>query len=415
MGWDTKISRNESSLAKCLQQAGYTTGVVGKWHNFPNDAKFQRAHILPHNPTVADYQKPGAAAGIRANYDLALAILRDGYGWDFVDRININNTVFNLEWLVEGALNFIEQNKGGPFFLYVALPVPHGQYTTSYCEVASLDPRATPAGLIDKLPDVMPSRASVYERLRQAGIAAENAMGTHMDDAVGALLDKLERSGVRHDTLVFFAGDNPSRGKNSTFEGAREPAIVNWPARIKPGTRVDCLCANTDVAATLVAAAGGSVPADIAQDSHSFLPQLLGQPAPADWPEAVLLEIGNTKAVVTRRWKYIANRVPEDVATALQADARRAARTGKPRKLFWTGLDHHSYGAENDFANYFDADQLYDLDADLYETSNLAANPERAATLAEMQGRLRQLLAPLPHGFGEFKAVTAQPVKGGRR
>jgi hypothetical protein len=127
MGWDTPIGREETSLPKCLQQAGYRTGLVGKWHNFPKDKVFQKEYILPHDSTLADIRKPGVAEGMRANYDKALAILRDGYGWDYVDRINIGSTVFNLEWLLEGALEFIEQNSNRPFFLYVSLPVPHGR------------------------------------------------------------------------------------------------------------------------------------------------------------------------------------------------------------------------------------------------------------------------------------------------
>jgi arylsulfatase A-like enzyme len=362
---------------------------------------------------LADYQKPGAAEAIRANYKEALRVLRNGYGWDYVDRINIGNTVFNLEWMIEGALEFIEQSKSQPFFLYVALPVPHGQYKSASCNVAKLEPRATAAGLIDKLPNVMPSRASIYERLQKAGIAPENAMATYMDDAVGAVLQKLEALGVRENTLIVFVGDNPSRGKNSVYEGAREPAFVNWPARIKAGARMTSLCANTDVAATLVEAAGGQLPADMAQDGRSFLPQLLGQPEPADWRKSLLLEIGNSKAVITERWKYIAHRVPSSVAANMQADAERAKKTGRPREIFWTGLNHHSYGAEKDFAHYYDADQLYDMQTDLYETKNQAVNPECAPKLAEMKEHLRQFMATLPHGFGEFKPVTveAPPVR----
>ena len=414
MGWDTSIGPQETSLPKCIQTAGYQTGMVGKWHNFAKGKLFQRKYILPHNPTLADYEKPGAAEGIRKNYNKALRILRNGYGWNYVDRINIGNSVFNLEWMMEGALEFIERSKDGPFFLYVSLPVPHGQYMYKYCNVGKLEPRATSAGLIDRLPNVMPSRASVYERLSKAGISSANAMGTHMDDAVGAVLRKLEEIEAQDNTLVFFVGDNPSRGKNSDFEGAREPAIANWAGRIKPGTRVHSLCANTDLAATLVAAAGGTIPDDIAQDSRNFLPQLLGQPAPPDWRKAVLLEIGNTKAAVSKRWKYIANRVPPHVAVKMKVDAERAAKAGTPRTIYWTGVNHHSYGAELDFAHYYDADQLYDLDVDLYETTNLAAVPAHSVELQAMKKTLRRLLAPLPHGFGEFKPTTVDVPRRGQ-
>jgi arylsulfatase A-like enzyme len=412
LGWDASIDHTETSLAKSLQQAGYRTGVVGKWHNFVRkQSEFAKDAILAHNPTLIDLQQPGMAAKMKANYERSLAILRDGYGWDFVERINIGNSVINLEWMTEGAIEFIAQSHNGPFFLYVSLPVPHGQYTAGYCDIAKLEPRATAAGLIDELPAVMPPRKSVYQRLKTAGISAENAMATHMDDAVGAVLKKLGDLNLRDNTLVLFISDHGSRGKNSCFESAAHvPAIASWPARIPRGSRVDSLIGNMDVAATLIEIAGGNIPDDVRQDSHSFLPQLLGKAEPPDWRQALLLEIGNTKAAVTKRWKYIANRVPTEVETKMHADAQRAAIAGKPRTVFWTGLDHHSYGAEIDFPNYYAADQLYELKNDLYETTNLAHAPSHATTLAEMKEHLRALVATLPHGFGEFKPATANPA-----
>ena len=58
---------------------------------------------------------------------------------------------------------------------------------------------------------------------------------------------------------------------------------------------------------------------------------------------------------------------------------------------------------EKTFPNYFDRDQLYDLKADPYEQNNLFDDPACADKVAEMQALLRQMLAPLPHVFGEFK------------
>lgn len=408
VGFNVYMTKDESNLPKCLQAAGYATGMVGKWHNF-NEVKFDKKHILDHNPTLADYQAPGAEEGVRANYERALAALRDGYGWDFVDRINIGNSVFNLEWMTEGALQFIDQNKTKPFFLYMALPVPHGQYQYPYNNVSKLEPRATSSGLIDHLPKVMPSRASIYERLEKAGLPPEYAMATHMDDAVGAVLKKLDDMGVRDNTLILFVGDNPSRGKNSVFEGAREPAIVSWPARIKPGSRMQSLTSNIDVAATFVDAAGGTLPSDIAVDSRSFLPQLLGRPEPADWRKALLLEIGYSKALVTERWKYIANRMPPALEAGMKADAERTAQNSGERTFSWLGgTTFNTFRSERDFSCYYDADQLYDLHNDLYETQNLmATQPE---TAANMQRMLKDDLASLPFAFGEFKPATAESV-----
>ena len=60
------------------------------------------------------------------------------------------------------------------------------------------------------------------------------------------------------------------------------------------------------------------------------------------------------------------------------------------------------------YADDLDADQLYDLDHDLYETPNLASDPAHAAIFAQVKDRLGRLLDPLPHGFGKFKPVTVE-------
>jgi hypothetical protein len=92
----------------------------------------------------------------------------------------------------------------------------------------------------------------------------------------------------------------------------------------------------------------------------------------------------------------------------MAADAVAAEREGRRRNVSWDGTPnpHPSekgirYGSDLHFPHYFDADQLYDLQADPYEHVNLAA--EQPEALAAMQDKLRSLLAPLPHTFGEFK------------
>ena len=393
IAWNTQIEPDETNLAKSLKALGYATGMVGKWHNFGRGAGVRE--VDPSLPEDADVRDPAIARAVRARYERALAYLREGFGWDFVDRVNIGNTEQtrpaairgqNLEWHTEGALDFLKQNHSRPFFLYYPLPVPHGQYH----DLRKLNPLATIAGMLEKAPASQPSRESVYRRLKEAGIDERNAMGTWMDDAVGAVLKALDDYKVAGNTIVLFISDNPSRGKNSVYEGGRVPAIVRWPGRLKAGSRVNTLCGNIDVGATLIEAAGGTAPADMRMDGRSMLAQLRGGPEPADWRREILLEVHNSRAAVGRRWKYIANRVAPEVEESVRA-----------HKAGWNGVDHHNYFAEADFPAYYDADQLYDLDADLYERRNLAASRKEA--LAEMKKRLAALLAPLPHPFWEFK------------
>lgn len=405
VGFNTSITRDESNLAKELKKRGYATGVTGKWHNFPQGSGVSGGS--GPFPPDGDPGDPALAAKIRARHDAAVAYLREGFGWDWVKNINIGNTEQvhptalagqNMEWHTQAALEFVDTHRDRPFFLYFPVPVPHGNYRP----LTKLNPRATTAGMLDKAPTgVQPTREDVARRVEAAKLPAAKQMGTWLDDSVGALLKKLDERGLARNTLVVFVSDHQSRAKNNPYEGARVPAFIRWPARIKPGTRIDALACNNDLAATLIAAAGGTPPPDMTQDGRSLLP-LLGGAAPAGWRDALLLEIGYSRAVVTRDWKYVANRVPERVAAAMRKEAGTGARKRRDEATGWNGLTHHHYGAELDFPAYFDADQLYDLGSDLFERKNLAGDPAHAATLARMKQRLGGLLADLPHPAGEI-------------
>ncbi|MBI4910657.1 MAG: sulfatase-like hydrolase/transferase [Acidobacteria bacterium] len=310
-------------------------------------------------------------------------------------------TPHNLEWITEGALEFIQQNHRKPFFLYMPLTLPHGQYSAAFLRG---DPRFTAAGALAKAPEVMPPRESVFERLRKEGIDERNAVATWIDDSVGAILKRLENLGVADNTLVLFASDHGSRGKGTCYEASRVPCVARWPRRIAPGSRIDAICANIDLAPTCLNLAGATPPDNTTIDGTSFSPMLSGTPAPPDWRGSLYLECLHIRAVVTGKWKYIANRPPEQISDRIRADGLESARTGKPRTI---GLDGERlrYGANIDFPHYFDHDQLYDLEHDMLEQRNLAGDRSFGPVLNEMKGRLKRHMASLPHTFGEFKTA----------
>lgn len=391
--WRPAILKEETNLAKELQNLGYRTGIIGKWHNMPDNVlpkRNKKAHAA--NATFETTEKFEKA--IREYYDVGIDYLSSGFGWDVVDRMEWGNSIVNLDWQCEGALKFIKESKGQPFFLYCALPVPHGQYFFDYNDITSYDQRVTSAGVSEEPIVVLPAVGDVLERTRAEGVSDENAMATRMDDYVGALLNQLQTLGLSDNTIVIFTSDHGSRGKNSVFEGgAKVPMMIKWPARIEAGTENDSLVGNVDIAATLIEVAGGTASKDMLLDGCSFVPQLFGQPAPKDWRTSMLIEAGNSRAVVTRDWKYIANRVPQNVADNMAA---------RPGEVFWTGLDHHNYQTEKMFPAYWDADQLYDLNVDLYEQHNLSQHPDYQVKLEEMRKELHFVIGTLPHIFGEF-------------
>ena len=416
--WSTSLGPEEPNLPKELKALGYATGMVGKWHlGFPAE------RIDPVGP-AANPEDPAVAEQILANYERSVRYVREHFGFDWVGRLYVWNKEavrlgipdslrhHNLEWITEGALEFIETyaEGGEPFFLYFSLTIPHSQYDGRYGEYRGADPLATSKGLLEERPRGQPSRASIDARLAERGIDSRNAMATWMDDSVGAVLELLRELGIEDNTIVIFTSDHQNRGKFTVMEGSRVPFLIRWPDGIRAGMEIEALSANIDLLPTLVEWAGGEVPGDLEVDGRSLTP-LFEAVAPDNWRKALLLECNYSRAVVGDTWKYVAHRPPETVRKRMDEDWRRYARTGERRTVHWTGRSnpHRSWGeagiryvADLDFPHFFDYDQLYDLEADPFEQVNVADYPHYRPELDAQKEELRELLEGLPHAFGEF-------------
>lgn len=385
--WNVALLPSEDNIAKQLKKLGYHTGFFGKWHNgipVGNEAGFVKT---------------------TDEYDIALDYMQRGFGFDVVDRVQFANPMpHNLEWIAEGALQFIQEREPeDPFFLYMALPVPHHQYLRNMMsdDVTAIP---TPYGHLAHKPQGMPSRESVVERALAAGVSEREVIATWIDDCVGVIMSELEDRGALENTMVLFISDHQTRGKFNNYEGARVPAVISWPAGFEGGGRIDALLSNIDIYSTLIEAAGGQVPAEETIDGQSILGVLEGTEDSVR--EGLMLEIHHSRALVTKQWKYIANRVPEDVQLLLDSEAAKVAEEGGYRRIGWHGLDNwHDFekgvifDGEFNFPHFFDPDQLYDLDQDMFEQESLYGNPE----YSEVQRRLKAMLADelkrLPHRF----------------
>jgi len=437
IGWNSFMDPDESNLARSLKSAGYVTGLVGKWHlssyelegidfgaGFDSYRTRQenRKQVLPHQmvgtyfPLTADYGDPAVQTEVKRIYEIMSKKVLTTSGFDVVDRLYFANygelpiplhmKVHNLEWETEGALDFIDANKDRPFFLYFAITPPHGSYTEDWM---SKDWRATPAGMLSSPPRGMPSRDSVRARVEAAGLPPQNAMATWIDDSLGAILNKLDEAKLSGNTIVLFISDNQSRGKLTAYEGHRVPAIILWPRHTPAGSVEERIVANIDIRPTLLEIAGVRPADNETVDGKSLVSILEGKIPPA-WRDSLFLETAYSRAVITKDWKYIANRPPPEVVAKMEEDRLAAEKEGRRRHVDWSGraTDPSSglgvrFNADQDFPNYFDSDQLYNLKDDVFEQRNLFSNPEYKATASELHTLLGQYLKNMPRGFGEFR------------
>ena len=377
------IEPGRLTVPSLLRQAGYTTGVVGKWHlglgttptdynaaikPGPLDIGFDYAWLLPatgdrvpcvwvENRHVVNLD-PGDP--IRLDYRVKRGEPRS-YVMG-VPRIGAQTGGKAALWkddeiadvLAERSVAFIERHKGSPFFLYLAthdihVPrVPHARFRGS----------------------------------SQAGVRGDAVVS--FDWTVGRVLEALDRLKLAKNTLVIVTSDNGGNlesngpdtvnagtletnnghayngslrgGKYEYWEGGtRVPFIVRWPGRIKPGES-DALIALVDMMNSLAALTGQSLPAGAGPDSCNVLPSLIGK-TKAGRDSLVLVEHG-ARGLALRQgaWKY----VPASPGQWLPRKSKRAKKA--------TG-----------------ACLLFDLSTDLGETRNVAqVHPTRVKSMGEL-------------------------------
>ena len=315
------IDPDTSTLPSVLKEAGYTTGVVGKWHlgigegnqNWneplpltPLDIGFDYSYIMaatndrvpcvyldgrdvvgldPSDPIEVEYDKnkpfPGLPTG-KDNPELLKMKFHHGHDMSIVNgvsRIGYMRGGETALWVdedmadvfLEKAVSFVEKNKDGPFFLYYAFHQPH----------------------VPRLP---------HPRfVGSTGLGPRGDAIAEMDWCVGEMLDALDRCGLKEDTIVVFSSDNgpvlndgyydeavelcgdhrpagPLRGgKYSMYDGGtRVPFIVSWPGVVEAGES-EALVSQVDFFASFAALAGVSLDADAGPDSVDVLDALLGQ------------------------------------------------------------------------------------------------------------------------------------------
>ncbi|MFK7788317.1 MAG: sulfatase-like hydrolase/transferase [Phycisphaeraceae bacterium] len=250
--WAWGISLDELTIAEVLNEAGYRTGLIGKWH-LGYDFKFH-----PMNQGFDEF-RGFIAGGVDYHSHIATSGLKELDWWD--GKEIKNETGYSTDLLTRYANDFIIKHKDEPFFLYLAHASPH-----------------TP--LQGRNPNKKQSAADTYKEMIEI-----------LDESVGSVVQVLREHDLEGHTLLVFCSDNgaasPSsisangilRGKKgSMFEGGhRVPFIATWPGVIPSGTTNDQIVMTMDFFSTFTKLAQAQLPAGHSIDGIDLMPTLTGQ------------------------------------------------------------------------------------------------------------------------------------------
>jgi arylsulfatase A-like enzyme len=382
---------SQVTFPKLLQQAGYQTAIIGKWH-------------LKSEPTGFDYWDVLPGQGTYYNPDFRTAegtVEHKGYVTDII-------TEKVLDWLATG------RDRQKPFMLMYQHKAPHRRWQPGPEHLAMYDDVEIPepATLFDdyakrtsaaktqemtiaehlderdlKLappPELDEGQLQVWnaayepknEAFRRAGLVGDDLVRwkyqryikdylrtiASIDDNLGRVLDYLDESGLAERTVViyssdqgFYLGEHGWYDKRWMYEESlRMPLIVRWPGVVEPGTESSDLVQNLDFAQTFLDIAGVEAPADM--QGRSLLPLLEGERSPS-WREAIYYQYYEYPAVHMVRRHY-------------------GVRTERYKLIYYYEIDEW---------------ELFDLESDPRELTSVYDDPEYRETVEELKELLLEL------------------------
>jgi arylsulfatase A-like enzyme len=393
----TMFNRFDSSrmtVARLLQQSGYYTGMIGKWHLGSDPVGFDHWEILPGQ-----------------------GVYKDPVFYTSTDEKTYTGR-YVTDVITDLAVEFIKNRpRDKPFFLMMHHKAPHRPWDPSDEHAAHFAAHRVPEPVTfwdsyetrsDALHEnqqrvaadltnrdlklapptgltavelaawllVKPDAVSIvrdgatvtltgealtrwkYQRYMQDYLATVQSV----DDSVGTILGLLDEQGLARNTLViytsdqgFFLGDHGLFDKRFMYEESiRMPFLVRWPARIEPGTRSDAIALNIDFAPTFLDAAG--LPSSAEMQGRSLVPTLRGR-TPEDWRTSMY-------------YRYYHD--PGDHNTR----AHYGVRTRTHKLIYFPTKDQW---------------ELFDLVNDPYELHNLYGEPGQEALIAALKDELARL------------------------
>ncbi|MBX7210743.1 MAG: sulfatase-like hydrolase/transferase [Verrucomicrobiaceae bacterium] len=262
----------EKTIGDMLRAAGCATGIVGKWD------MGQARRFLPlqrgfdffygHGNNGIDYythERYGVPSLFRGN-----------------ERTEEDKGTYVTDVFRREALRFVEEHVGRtPFFLYLPFNAPHG--ASSFGEGTTTGEKKVAEGV--QAPE---KYVAMYRgKVKDERLARYCGALTCMDEAIGALLKRLDETKTAGNTLVMFLSDNggsgnggnaPLRGaKSSMWEGGlRVPFIARWPGKLPAGRVTDEFLTSLELVPTILAATSAKAPDGVKLDGFDMLPVLRG-------------------------------------------------------------------------------------------------------------------------------------------
>lgn len=354
------MSADEVTIAEMLKQAGYKTGIFGKWHLGDN---------YPSRPMDQGFDESVVhlSGGMGQVGDFTTWFRHDSSYFDPVLWHNGEQQAYSgycTDIFANEAMRFISENKDNPFFCYLAFNAPHV-------------PLQVPDVYYQKYKDIEPETG--FEGIPMPEMSENDkedarkvyAMVNNIDDDLGKLFQQLEELGIKENTIVIFMTDNGPqqrryvagmRGRKSYVYrgGVRVPFFLSFPAKYKIPQIIDHTAAQIDVLPTLAELCNASVPKDRIIDGKSLVPLL--EDKNAVWPDRTL-------------FFYWTRKYPEKYTNI-------ALQKGNSKLV-----------ANGDFDSEFDDFELFDIKKDPYELNNLITeDPQTAVQLKkELDSMLYQL------------------------
>jgi arylsulfatase A-like enzyme len=279
------LNPDETTIAEVLKQAGYTTGIFGKWHLgdqpafLPTRQGFDEFFGLPYSDDMTKDKFPDTWP--------ELPLMR---GEKVVEAPPDRD--YLVQRTTAEVVGFIERNKDRPFFAYV----PHTM------------PGSTPH----------PFSSPAFRGQSKNGDYGDSV--EELDWSTGEIMSALQRLGLDERTLVVWTSDNgavkrdPLQGSGAPYRGAgydtsegamRMPCVMRWPGKIPAGQTNDALCSTMDLLPTFATLAGAALPKNRI-DGHDIRPLLLGEPgakSPWDTDGFAYYRLDQLQAVRAGDWK----------------------------------------------------------------------------------------------------------------